>query len=50
MYILCICIYNVHMVGYYIATKKNEIVPFAAIWADLEIIILSKSERKTSTI
>ena len=37
---------------YYSAIKKNEIVPFAAIWMDLEIIILSeaKSERKTDII
>ena len=33
---------------YYSAIKKNEIVPFAAIWMDLEIIRLGevKSERK----
>ena len=31
--------------------KKNEIMPFAAIWMDLEIIILSEVRlRKTSII
>ena len=27
---------------YYLAIKKNEIMPFAATWMDLEIIILSE--------
>ena len=28
--------------GYYSAFKKNEIIPYAAIWMDPEIVILSE--------
>ena len=36
---------------YYSAIKKNEIMPFAATWMDLEIIILSEvSQTKTYII
>ena len=33
---------------YYPAIEKNEMVPFAATWVDLEIILLS--QRKTNTL
>ena len=33
---------HTHTMEYYIAIKKNEIMPFAVTWMDLEIIILSE--------
>ena len=38
---------------YYAAIRKNEIMPFAATWMDLKIIILNEVQvrkRKTNTI
>ena len=41
----------IYSMEYYSAVEKNEIMPFAATWMDLEIIILSEvSQRKTNTI
>ena len=39
------------MIEYYSAIKKNEIMPFAVMWMDLEIIMLSEvRKRKTNTM
>ena len=36
---------------YYSAIKKNKIMPFAATWMDLELIILSEvSQTKTNIV
>ena len=49
---VCVCIYiyiyaiYIYTMEYYSAIKKNEIVPFAATWMDLEIIILSEISQK----
>ena len=41
----------IYTTEYYSAIKKNEIMPFAAPWMDLEIIILSEvRQRKTNII
>ena len=37
----------IYTMEFYLAIKNNEIMPFAAILVDLEIIILSKSERES---
>ena len=41
----------IYTMQYYSAIKKNEIMPFAAIWMDLETIMLSEvSQTKTNII
>ena len=43
--------WHIHVMEYNLATNKNEIVPSAATWTDLEIIMQSKvSQRKTSIV
>ena len=37
---------NVYTMEYYSSIRKKEITPFAAIWMDLEIIILSDVSQK----
>ena len=36
----------IYIMEYYLAIKKNEIMPFAATWMQLEIIILSEVSQK----
>ena len=36
----------IYTMEYYSAIKKNEIMPFAATWMDLEVIILSEVRQK----
>ena len=36
----------IYAVEYYSAIKRNEIMPFTAMWTELEIIILSEVSQK----
>ena len=40
----------IYTIKHYSAIKKNEIIPFAATWVDLQIFNLSKSEREKTSI
>ena len=41
--------WHMYTMEYYSATKKNKIMPFAATWMDMEIIILSEVSQKEKT-
>ena len=42
---------HIYMIEYYSAVKRNEVLPLATTWMDLEGIRLSKiSQRKTNTL
>ena len=44
-------VWYIYTMKYYSSIKKNEIMPFAATWVDLEIIELSElRQRKTSVM
>ena len=48
--VVCVCVYT-HTKEYYSAIKKDEIVPFAATWMDLEFVILGEvSQTKRNVI
>ena len=51
---MCICVYvhtHSHTHTYFSSIKKNEILPFATTWVELECIMLSEiSQSKTNTI
>ena len=41
----------IHTMEYHSAVRKNEIMPFAATWMDLEIITVSEvRQRKTNIL
>ena len=40
----------IYIMKYYSAIKKSEIMPFAATWMDLEMIILNKVNEKETKI
>ena len=43
-------IWYTHTMEYYLAIKNNEIMPFAATWMDLDLIILNEINQKNTNI
>ena len=47
---VCVCIY-IYTKEYYSAIRKNEILPFATTWMDMEGIMLSEiNETEANTV
>ena len=40
----------IHAMEYYSAIKRNETVPFAEMWTDLETVILSEVRKRKTNI
>ena len=47
MYVHMYTYINIHIMEYYSAIKKKEIMPYTATWMDLEIVILSEVKSET---
>ena len=43
-------VWYIYTMEYYLAIKKNEILPFATMWMELESTILSKISQRTTNI
>ena len=42
--------WHIYIMEYYSAIKENKIMPFAATWTQLEILILSEASQKEKNI
>ena len=47
---MCVCVRMRMSMEYYLVIKKNEILPFAITWMELECIMLSKISQSEKEI